>query len=222
MSIKTNLKKINDEIAGRGVTLCAVSKFHSEEAIMEAYGEGQRIFGENLVQELVPKYRHLPKDIEWHLIGHLQTNKVRLIAPFVAMVQSVDSERLLKELNKEAEKCGRKIKILLQVHIAQEEHKFGFSEEEMIKLFASGAVKKYENLLVCGLMGMATFTDDENRIRAEFRRLKRLSDNIRENFPVDKINFTEISMGMSDDFNIAIEEGSSIIRIGSRIFGRRF
>ncbi|MDR1763972.1 MAG: YggS family pyridoxal phosphate-dependent enzyme [Dysgonamonadaceae bacterium] len=219
MKIAQNLRKIKETLP-EGVRLTAVSKFHPDEAIMEAYEAGQRIFGENRVQELAGKYERLPKDIEWHLIGHLQTNKAHIAVPIASMIQSVDSERLLTVLDSEALKCGKKLKILLQVHIAQEEQKFGFRPDEAASLFSSGKIKKYENLVPCGLMGMATFTDDSGQIRSEFRSLAALFRRIRA-FPQTGDEFTEISMGMSDDYPIAVAEGSTIVRIGSLIFGPR-
>ncbi|GHU66880.1 YggS family pyridoxal phosphate enzyme [Bacteroidia bacterium] len=203
------------------VKLTAVSKFHPEEVIREAYDTGHRLFAENRVQELVEKQSQLPDDIEWHFIGHLQVNKVKYIVPFVAMIQSVDSEKLLDEINRCAAKIDRKIQVLLQIHIAQEEHKFGFSFEE-----AENAVREYINgkwpaIQICGLMGMATFTENQTEIRKEFVSLRSFFNQIKNCYFVENEYFKEISMGMSDDYPVAVEEGSTMVRIGSKIFGQR-
>ena len=203
------------------VSLLAVSKLHSEQVIMEAYNAGQRIFGENRVQELLPKYEHLPKDIEWHFIGHLQANKVKYIAPFIHLIQSIDSLKLAETVNKEAEKCNRKIKVLLQIHIAQEEHKFGFSYEEAEDFFKNGVFSSLTNIEISGLMGMATFTDNHDQIRSEFSRLNIFFKKIKSVYFADNDSFRELSTGMSDDYLIAVEEGSTIIRLGSKLFGTR-
>jgi pyridoxal phosphate enzyme (YggS family) len=232
LAVNINLyKEIRNELATKDVTLIAVSKIQSVEKILQLYHEGQRDFGENYVQELVDKYEKLPKDIRWHFIGHLQSNKVKHIAPFVSLIHGVDSEKLLKEINKQALKNGRVIDCLLQVHIAEEETKFGFNERELHDLFHSD-LTKYKNIRVCGLMGMGSFSDDENKVRGEFKRLKELFDNYfslkrRDNnsdFATSDIQhpaFNILSMGMSSDYKIAIEEGSNMVRIGSLIFGRR-
>ena len=195
------------------VTLVCVSKFHTNEAIMEAYNCGERDFGESRVQELLPKYKALPKDIRWHFIGHLQTNKVKQIVPFVHMIQSVDSERLLEAINREAEKVGRRIKVLLEVHVAKEETKSGFTSEEFLSL--NTKLSTLNHIDVCGVMGMATNTDDVNEWRRCFREIKRLATKL------TTMDAKEISMGMSDDYIVAIEEGSTMVRIGSTIFGER-
>ena len=196
------------------VTLICVSKFHSHEAIMEAYACGERDFGESRVQELLPKYEALPKDIRWHFIGHLQTNKVKQIVPFVHMIHSVDSVRLLETINKEAEKIGRRIKVLLEVHVAKEETKSGFTPEEFLSL--NTKLSTLNNIDVCGVMGMATNTEDQEEWRRCFREIKSLASHLSP-----MASSPEISMGMSDDYLMAIEEGSTMIRIGSTIFGER-
>jgi len=185
------------------------------------YAQGQRIFGENRVQELVEKYEALPKDIEWHLIGHLQTNKVKYIAPFVRMIHSVDSLKLLKEINKQAAKHERTIDCLLQMHIANEATKFGMNESEVIDLLNDTAFKNMQNIRITGVMGMATFTDDKSQVRNEFRQLKYIFNQLKRNFFMDNETFREISMGMSGDYQIAIAEGSTMVRIGSLLFGAR-
>jgi pyridoxal phosphate enzyme (YggS family) len=220
MNIAKNLLQIKTELPAT-VHLLAVSKLHPESRVWAAYHTGQRIFGESRVQELLPKYTHLPKDIEWHFIGHLQENKVKHIAPFIDMIQSVDSVKLLEAINREAGKCSRKIKVLLQVHIAQEEHKFGFTFNEIEVFFTSDAFLSFENITFSGLMGMATLTDDREQIRKEFNSLAALFQKTKANFFALNNDFKELSMGMSDDFPIAIEEGSTMVRIGSKIFGAR-
>ena len=220
VNIAENLYRLKSELP-ENVRLLAVSKFHSESVIMEAYATGQRIFGENRVQELLPKYEHLPKDIEWHFIGHLQANKAKYIAPFIHTVQSIDSLKLAETVNREAGKCKRKIKVLLQIHIAREEHKFGFSYEEAEDLLKSGALRSMTNLDVSGLMAMATLTDDRVQIRNEFNRLHRFFQQIKAAYFADNGSFGELSIGMSDDYQIAVEEGSTMIRVGSGIFGQR-
>ena len=216
MNITANLQQIKASIP-EYVTLVAVSKTKSNEAILEAYQAGQRIFGENKVQELTEKYESLPKDIEWHMIGHLQSNKVKYIAPFVSLIHGVDSFKLLKEINKRAAQNERVINCLLQIHIAEEDTKFGFDEKEVIELIKSEAFQHLKNIKVVGLMGMATFTDDENQIRKEFKSLKKLFDKLQ----ISNHQFQILSMGMSGDYQIAIEEGSTMIRVGSSIFGER-
>ncbi len=203
------------------VKLIAVSKTKTEKEILEVYHAGQRLFGENKIQELVPKYEKLPRDIEWHLIGHLQTNKVKYIAPFVGMIHSADSLKLLKTINKEAKKNNRTIKCLLQFHIAEEETKFGLSREEAEDILNSEEFKKLENIEICGVMGMATFTEDMEQVRREFRLLKTVFDWLKKDYFAGSPQFNEISMGMSDDYRVAIEEGSTMIRVGSAIFGSR-
>ena len=196
--------------------MVCVSKFHPAEAIMEAYNAGERDFGESRVQELLPKYEALPKDIRWHFIGHLQTNKVRQIVPFVHMIHSVDSVRLLETINREAEKIQRKVRVLLEVHVAKEETKSGFTPEEFLSLSTQLSTLNYVE--VCGIMGMATNTDDEQEIRRCFRAIRTLAHNL---LPIANSPSPIISMGMSDDYLIAIEEGSTMVRIGSSIFGER-
>lgn len=208
-------------LQSRGITLVAVSKTHSVERILELYQRGQRDFGENRVQELLEKAPHLPADIRWHLIGHLQTNKVRYIAPFIHMIHSVDSLRLLAEIEKQAAKSGRTIDCLLQFHIAEEETKFGLSEDEADALLQSQEYHTMRHVRICGVMGMATFTDNTNQVRAEFRHLRRIFERLRTTYFADAAHFREISMGMSSDWEIAVEEGSTIVRIGSLIFGPR-
>lgn len=214
--IKDNLLSIKNSIPPH-VTLIAVSKTNPTQAILDAYEAGQRIFGENKVQELVDKYERLPKDIEWHMIGHLQSNKVKYIAPFVKLIHGVDSLRLLQEINKRAEQNNRIIDCLLQIHIAKEETKFGFDEKEVVEALQSEEFKKMNNIKIVGLMGMATNTDDESQIRKEFKSLKQLFDKL------SAFNFqlSTLSMGMSSDYKLAIEEGSTMIRVGSSIFGQR-
>jgi pyridoxal phosphate enzyme (YggS family) len=220
MSISLILSSIKAELPEQ-VRLVAVSKYHPVEMIQEAYDAGQRLFGENHVQEMTQKYALLPKDIEWHFIGHLQTNKVKYIAPFVSLIHSVDSLKLLKEINKQAEKAQRIIPCLLQIHIAKEETKFGFSFDECREMLQQGEWKNLKNVQLCGVMGMGTFTDNVDQVRSEFHSLKDFFDEIKENVFSDNPSFREISMGMTDDYPIAIEEGSTLIRIGTKIFGER-
>lgn len=216
MSIAENIQTISAEIAP-AARLIAVTKTKPIDMLMEAYEAGFKRYGENKVQEMVTKYEQLPKDIEWHLIGHLQTNKVKYIAPFVAMIHSVDSFRLLQEINKQAAKNNRVIDCLLQIFIAQEETKFGLSEEEATELLASDAFQQLNNVRIAGLMGMASNTENEEQVRWEFRGLKRFFDRLRATYPT----FTELSMGMSGDYRMAVEEGSTLVRVGSAIFGSR-
>lgn len=215
MSIQENYNGIKSRLP-ENVELVAVSKTHPTSAIQEVYDLGQNVFGENKVQELVEKYPLLPKDIQWHIIGHLQTNKVKYIAEFVDTIQSVDSEKLLKEINKEAGKYNRTIKVLLQVKIAEEDTKFGLEIEEAKSLFEKFVNGEFENIAITGLMGMATFTEDENQIKKEFSVLKNLFDELSKTRKLETL-----SMGMSDDFLIAIECGANSVRVGSAIFGRR-
>jgi pyridoxal phosphate enzyme (YggS family) len=220
MSITESLQQIKAELP-ENVQLVAVSKFFPDEAILEAYRCGQRIFGENRVQELLPKYEHLPKDIRWYLIGHLQANKVKYIAPFIDMIQSIDSLKLIDVLNEEAGKCGRRIRVLLQVHIAREEHKFGFSFDEIMALGENRIFENRPHLVFSGLMGMATFTDDAEQIRSEFEQLASLFKQLKKTYFSENDDFKELSMGMSDDYPLAVESGSTMVRIGSKIFGSR-
>ncbi|MGN7513941.1 MAG: YggS family pyridoxal phosphate-dependent enzyme [Allomuricauda sp.] len=216
MSIKDNLNTIKSELS-EGVTLVAVSKTKPNKDIMEAYEAGQRVFGENKVQEMVQKWEDLPKDIEWHMIGHVQRNKVKYMAEFVSLIHGVDSPRLLKEINKQAKKYDRVIPCLLQIHIAEEDTKFGLDQAELDELIESDAFKAMEHIKIVGLMGMATFTDDEEQVRKEFAQLKSMFDDLKT-----KLNdITILSMGMSGDYKIAIGQGSNMVRIGSSIFGAR-
>lgn len=203
------------------VRLVAVSKYHPSEFIEEAYAVGQRIFGESHVQELQHKVPVLPDDIEWHFIGHLQTNKVKYIAPYISMIESVDSERLVAEINKHAQKNNRTINILLEIHLAQEETKSGLLPSECIELLRSGLKERYPNVRICGLMTMASFTDDKELISKEFDEASRLFENIKKEFFPDDDYFCERSWGMSDDYPIAIEKNSTMIRIGTLLFGPR-
>ncbi len=220
MSIQTNLTSIKAQLP-QHVTLVAVSKTHPTDSIVEAYNTGQRIFGENKVQELVTKYEALPKDIEWHLIGHLQSNKVKYIAPFVTLIHSVDSIKLLDTIDKEAQKHNRIINCLLQVHIASEETKFGLSADELEQLLNSPEYNAMKNIRVTGLMGMATFTDNMDQVRMEFKFLHNLYQSIKKAYFANAEWFKDLSMGMSSDYALAIEEGSTMVRIGSNIFGHR-
>lgn len=203
------------------VRLVAVSKFHPVEALQEAYEAGQRIFGESKVQEMTQKHEALPKDIEWHFIGHLQTNKIKYMAPYVSLIHGVDSYKLLAEINKQAIKVDRIIPCLLQIHIAQEETKFGFSMDECTDMLEQGTWKTLENVQIAGVMGMATNTEDETQIAQEFETLSSFFHKIKDKYFKEAPSFKEISMGMSDDYLLAIEKGSTLIRIGSKIFGER-
>lgn len=203
------------------VRLVAVSKYHPIEALQEAYDGGQRIFGESKVQEMTSKYEVLPKDIEWHFIGHLQTNKIKYMAPYVTLIHGVDSYKLLAEINKQAAKVNRVIPCLLQIHIAQEETKFGFSTDECRTMLDEGAWKTLNNVRIAGVMGMATNTENEEQIAQEFETLACFFREVKENHFAQDPNFKEISMGMSDDYPIAIGHGSTLIRVGSKIFGER-
>ena len=221
MYIGSNIIKIKSHLPD-GVKLVAVSKFHPVETLREAYDAGQRIFGENRVQELIAKQPLLPEDVEWHFIGTLQTNKVKFIAPFISMIQSVDTLKLMQEINRQAEKCNRIIRVLIEVHIAEEYSKHGFSPAECKALFVDGIPAPFKNIQICGLMGMATFTDDSKQVRREFGTLRMLFNEIKWILSAtDNALFTELSMGMSDDYPIAIEEGSTMVRIGSALFGAR-
>lgn len=220
MSITNHLKQVLAELPA-GVRLVAVSKFHPNEAIEEAYAAGQRIFGESKVQEMTGKYESLPKDIEWHFIGHLQTNKIKYMAPFVSMIHGIDSYKLLAEVNKQAAKAERVIDCLLQLHIAQEETKFGFSFDECRRMLSAGEWKSLANIRICGLMGMATHTDSEKQIEREFRSLHTFFNEVRKDFFADRPYFRELSMGMSHDYPLAVAEGSTLVRVGSKIFGER-
>lgn len=222
MSIAKNLEHINLQLQGTTARLIAVTKTKPIADLEEAYQANCKTFGENKVQEMVEKWEILPKDIEWHLIGHLQSNKVKYMASFVAMIHSVDSLKLLQEINKQATKNNRIIDCLLQIYIAQEETKFGLSQDEAKELLLSEEFKSMKNIKIVGLMGMATNTDDQAQIRLEFRSLKTFFDELKASIPEsDNLQLKEISMGMSGDFLIAAEEGSTLVRVGSAIFGHR-
>jgi pyridoxal phosphate enzyme (YggS family) len=221
MSIKDNITHLNDELTPVNVKLVAVSKTRSPDEIMEAYAAGQRVFGENTVQELTEKHDILPKDIEWHLIGHLQTNKVKYIAPFVSLIHGADSLKLLKEINKWGLKNSRVIDCLLQVYIADEETKFGMDYDELIVLLRSEELKELKNIRITGLMGIGTNTDNRDQLQEEFYELSILFKGIKDSFFRKDEYFREISMGMSGDYKIAITQGSTMVRIGSTIFGNR-
>ena len=218
MAIGAKIRELHTSLP-QGVKLVAVSKFHPVEALMEAYEAGQRIFGESRIQELLVKHEALPKDIEWQMIGHLQTNKVRQIVPFISLVQSVDSVRLTECINREAERIGRGVDILLEIHIAQEESKTGWKYDELVEYLRSESFSQLKNIRVRGVMGMATNTDDEQIIRADFEQLAKHYNDLKLLFDED---FDTLSMGMSDDYELAIACGSTMVRIGSSIFGERF
>ncbi len=220
MSIQAQIIKINNELPST-VKLVAVSKFNPAEAIQEAYDTGQRIFGESRPQELFQKVTALPSDIKWHFIGHLQTNKLKMVLPYVDLVHSVDSERLLVEINKYALKNNLKVKCLLEVFIAQEESKQGFSKEELFALLDKIQQEPMAGVEICGLMGMASFVDDRNQIASEFDQLKEIFDMARGKYISTLPHFNELSMGMSGDYDIAVEKGSTLVRIGTSIFGAR-
>lgn len=221
MSIAANISAIKEEVERVNVKLVAVSKTKPVEEIMEAYEAGQRVFGENMVQELADKYEQLPKDIEWHLVGHLQTNKVKYIAPFISLIHSVDSLKLLQEINKQALKNNRIIDCLLQIYIADEATKYGFGFDEAIELLRSEEFQELKNIRIVGVMGIATNTENPKQIREEFYELKTFFTGIKQSFFRKEDSFKEISMGMSDDYKIAIEQGSTMVRLGSTIFGKR-
>ena len=218
--IGEHIKEIRNELP-EGVRLVAVSKFHPNEAIEEAYRAGQRIFGESKVQEMTAKYESLPKDIEWHFIGHLQTNKVKYIVPYVALIHGIDSYKLLAEVDKQAAKAGRRVNCLLQLHIAREETKFGFSFDECRQMLAEGQWRQLQHIRLCGLMGMATNTDNVEQIKEEFRSLSNFFREVKSTWFADDDAFCELSMGMSHDYHEAIAEGSTLVRVGSKIFGER-
>ena len=218
--IQENLNIVRATVPSN-VTLIAVSKTKPVSDLQEAYDAGQRIFGENKALEMRDKHQVLPDDIQWHFIGHLQTNKIKYIAPFVTLIHAIDSLSLLEAVNKEAVKNNRVIDCLLQFHIAQEDTKFGLDMEEAKTLLESDSFKDLKNVNIVGVMGMATFTDDAAQVRNEFKNLKNIFDTLKENYFADKGSFKEISMGMSDDYPIAIEEGATMVRVGSKIFGAR-
>lgn len=219
MNVGDNILKVRETIP-YGVELVAVSKFHPNEAIMDAYGVGQRVFGESRATELKAKATSLPDDIKWHFIGHLQTNKVRMIMPYVSLIHSVDSERLLRLIDAEAARINKLVDVLLQVHVAQEETKFGFTPDELLQFVESGVINELTNVRVVGVMGMATNTDDINRITEDFKAINQTFQNARALLKENE-DFAQISMGMSDDYQLAIENGSTMVRIGSTIFGYR-
>ncbi len=221
MSIADNIRSLKNETETIHVTLVAVSKTKSNDDILEAYNAGQRLFGENMVQELVEKYESLPKDISWHLVGHLQSNKVKYIAPFISLIHSVDSLKLLQEINKQAEKNNRVIDCLLQVYIADEETKFGLGFDEIIELLRSDEFTSLKYISIRGLMGIATNTDNEKQIKEEFYELRTFFDGIKQSYFRKQSSFDTLSMGMSSDYKIAIEQGSNMVRLGSTIFGQR-
>ena len=224
MSIASNLNTIKASLP-EYVTLVAVSKTKPVSDLMQAYEAGQRIFGENKIQEMADKYEQMPKDIQWHMIGHVQTNKVKFMAPFVTLIHGVDSLKLLQEINKQALKNNRVIDCLLQIYIAEEESKFGLDENELKELLSSSEFKEMKNIRIIGLMGMATFTQNQNQIKKEFLHLKSIFDSIQQKDALQSAstmdNFSAISMGMSGDYQLAIECGSTMVRIGSSIFGGR-
>lgn len=220
MSLEQNLKEITDSIPA-GVTLIAVSKTQPMGKIRELYELGHRVFGENRAQEMLTKYESLPGNIQWHMIGHLQTNKIKYIASFVNFIHSVDSPKLLWEISRQAAKFDRVIPCLLQVHIAEEETKFGFSQDEVSQFLRSGNWSELTHIKVVGLMGMATFTRDEQQVRREFKSLRSLFDQLKKGTLPPQVQMTELSIGMSGDYKIAIEEGSTMVRIGTAVFGER-
>lgn len=219
--IGENIRTLKNQIPA-GVKLVAVSKTKPVEDILFAYSKGQRAFGENRIQEILVKKSSLPIDIEWHFIGHLQSNKVKFIVPFITLIQSVDTLKLLNTINSEALKINRVVDCLLQLHIAREETKFGFSADEIYDILSSSVLINFTNIRICGLMGMATFTENKTLVREEFHYLSKLFIDLKQAYFSNKNEFKEISMGMSGDYNIAIEEGSTMIRLGSSIFGDRF
>lgn len=219
VNVEKNLAALHKQLNGK-TRLIAVSKTKPVELLMQVYRSGQRDFGENKVQEMVDKYDQMPKDVRWHLIGHLQTNKVKYVAPFVHMIHSVDSEKLLRTIQKEAAKNERVIPCLLQVHIAEEETKFGLSDDEVRNIASEKVIATLPNIRIIGLMGMATFTENEEQIKQEFRHLKSLFDEVKK-MGLTGMEMKELSMGMSSDYQIAIQEGSTMVRVGSAIFGER-
>lgn len=218
--VKGHLHEVLDDLPV-GVRLVAISKYHPNEYIEAAYEEGQRIFGESHEQELRQKHKTLPKDIEWHFIGHLQTNKVKYIAPYVSMIEAVDSLKLLQEIEKQAGKCGRVINVLLELHIAEEETKYGLTPEDLRKLLDSGEWREMEHVRICGLMMMASNVDDETQIHTEFHRAHELFNEVKTRWFADCDYFCERSWGMSHDYQIAVKEGSTMVRVGTMIFGPR-
>lgn len=220
MSIARNIKELTASLPANA-KLVAISKFHPVEALQEAYDAGQRIFGESRAQELTGKQKMLPDDIEWHFIGPLQSNKVKDISPFISLIHSIDSLKLLQEVDKQAAKQNRIIRVLLEIHVAKEETKHGFSPEECKTLLAHPVISSLSHIQICGIMGMATFTEDEKLIREEFKTLHTLFCELKETHFKNDDNFKELSMGMSHDYPLALEEGATLIRVGTRIFGER-
>lgn len=220
VNIKENIKEVT-ALLPKGVSLVAVSKFHPVEALKEAYDAGQLIFGENRAQELIAKAPLLPKDIRWHFIGHLQKNKVRAIMPYVSMIESVDSVSLLKLIEKEAARIDRTVEVLLQLHVAQEETKSGFSPEEVIEAGEAGELTCYPHVRVCGVMAMASLTDDMNQVAQEFDLVRRTYITLKDGPFDESEDFNHLSMGMSDDWQVAVKYGSTLVRIGTAIFGAR-
>ena len=218
--VKSHLHEVLDTLP-QGVSLVAISKYHPNEYIEAAYKEGQRVFGESHEQELRQKHLSLPQDIEWHFIGHLQTNKVKYIAPYVTMIEAVDSLKLLREINKQAEKCGRCIKVLLELHIAEEATKYGLTLDACRELLADGEWRQMQHVQICGIMMMASLTDDANQIRQEMLTARDFFDEVKAQYFADDEAFCERSWGMSDDYPIALQTGSTMIRVGTKIFGPR-
>lgn len=218
--VKTHLHEVTDHLP-QGVRLVAISKYHPNEYIEAAYEEGQRVFGESHEQELRLKHQSLPQDIEWHFIGHLQTNKVKYIAPYVTMIEAVDSLKLLREINKQAEKCDRRIKVLLELHIAEEATKYGLTLDACRELLAAGEWREMLHVQICGIMMMASLTDDTEQIRREMQTARDFFDEVKAEYFADDEAFCERSWGMSDDYPIALETGSTMIRVGTKIFGPR-
>lgn len=219
-NISQEIEKIKNELP-QSVQLVAVSKFHPVEKLMQAYSAGQRAFGESRAQEIVAKYSMMPDDVQWHFIGHLQTNKVKQIVPCVSLIHSIDSVKLLKAVNDEAQKINKKIKVLLQIHVAQEETKYGFAPNEIVELAKNGTFDGYENVAICGIMTMATNTDDEVKIREDFAVARSVFNQLKNEIFIANPDFKELSMGMSDDYKIAMEYGATLVRIGTTIFGER-
>jgi pyridoxal phosphate enzyme (YggS family) len=218
--VKGNLKQVLANLP-QGVRLVAISKYHPNEYIEAAYAEGQRLFGESHEQELRQKHTTLPQDIQWHFIGHLQTNKVKYIAPYVTMIEAVDSLKLLREIEKQAAKCDRVIDVLLELHIAEEATKYGLTPDDLRQLLADGEWREMQHIRICGLMMMASNVDDEQQVRGEFQQAKQLFDEVKQQYFADCDHFCERSWGMSDDYKIAVTEGSTMVRIGTTIFGPR-
>lgn len=219
-NISQEIEKIKKELP-QSVQLVAVSKFHPVEKLMQAYSAGQRAFGESRAQEIVAKYSMMPEDVQWHFIGHLQTNKVKQIVPCVSLIHSIDSVKLLKAVNDEAQKINKKIKVLLQIHVAKEETKYGFAPNEIVELAKNGTFDGYENVAICGIMTMATNTDDVAKIREDFAVARSVFNQLKNEIFIANPDFKELSMGMSDDYKIAMEYGATLVRIGTTIFGER-